>query len=112
MQPILAAAGGLGGAGGNGGNGFGGAVYDDGLSIAQGNFGAPATLTIRGSTITANHATGGAAGTGGSAGLGKGGGAYFAPGGIVCLDLFTKKRISRNSASTSNDDVFGDFTIC
>jgi hypothetical protein len=94
------ATGGAGGAGGNGGNGFGGGVYNDGQS----------TLTVLGSTITSNDAVGGAAGAGGSAGQGIGGGAYFASGGTVCIDVHTS--IAGNTASTSDDDVFGVFTPC
>jgi hypothetical protein len=94
------AIGGAGGSGANGGNGFGGGLYNDGSS----------TLTVTVSTVTANSASGGAAGSGGSAGLGKGGGAYFATGGHVCLDLFTSQNIDGNTASTSNNDVFGSFT--
>jgi hypothetical protein len=82
--------------GANGGNGFGGGVYNDGQS----------TLTITGSTISNNQATGG------TAGLGEGGGLYLDSGGIVCLDVFTSKHVSGNTASTSYDDVFGVFTIC
>jgi hypothetical protein len=96
------AIGGAGGSDADGGNGFGGGVYNDGQS----------TLTVTGSTITANTATGGAGGMGGSAGQGIGGGAYFATGGSVCLDLFTSLNITGNTASTSNNDVFGVFTIC
>jgi hypothetical protein len=94
--------GGAGGTGGNGGNGFGGGLFNDGQS----------TLTVHDSTVTANTATGGTAGASGSAGLGEGGGAYFASGGVVCLDVFTTTNIIGNTASTSNDDVFGVFTIC
>jgi hypothetical protein len=54
----------------------------------------------------------GAAGSGGSAGQGVGGGAYFATGGTVCLDAFTVANIIGNTASTSNNDIFGAFTIC
>jgi hypothetical protein len=106
------AIGGAGGPGPNGGNGFGGGIYDDGPSSLAANFGIPATLTVTGCTISGNQATGGAAGSGGSAGQGSGGGVYFASGGVVCLDLFTSLNISGNTASTSNDDVFGVFMIC
>jgi hypothetical protein len=70
------------------------------------------SLTVTGSTVTGNSATGGAAGSGGSAGQGIGGGVYFAAGGTACLDLFTSLNITGNTASTSNNDVFGVFTIC
>jgi hypothetical protein len=91
-----------GGAGANGGNGFGGGIYNDG----------PSTLTIIATTISGNQATGGAAGAGGITGLGEGGGLYLASGGTVCLDVFTSTHISGNAASTSDNDVFGVFTIC
>ena len=74
--------------------------------------GVPTTLTVLGSTITANQADGGAAGAGGSAGLGKGGGLYLTDGGIACLDFFTSVNIFGNTASTSDNDIFGVFTIC
>jgi hypothetical protein len=106
------AIGGTGGAAANGGDGFGGGLFNDGLSVWPANAGAPATVTVTGSTITGNSATGGAAGSGGSAGQGIGGGVYFATGGVACLDLFTSMNISGNSATTSNDDVFGGFTTC
>jgi hypothetical protein len=101
----------LGGVGGVGGNGFGGGLFNDGLSIFPGNAGTPATLTVTGSTITDNQAIGGAGGSGG-AGQGVGGGAYFAAGGVVCLDAFTVANTLGNTASTSSKDVFGDFTNC
>jgi hypothetical protein len=104
------ATGGVGGAGANGGNGLGGGVYNDGLSTIPLNAGTPATLTVTGSTITGNQAIGGAPGSGGGAGLGIGGGVYFASSGVACLDVFTI--ISGNTSSTSNNDVFGVFTIC
>jgi hypothetical protein len=62
--------------------------------------------------VTGNSATGGAPGSSGSAGLGVGGGAYFATGGVVCLDLFTSINITGNTASTSNNDIFGAFNLC
>jgi hypothetical protein len=48
----------------------------------------------------------------GSGELGEGGGASFAPGGTVCLDAFTQAHVTGNHASTSDDDLFGDFTTC
>jgi hypothetical protein len=105
------AVGGAGGAGSNGGNGFGGGVFNDGPSSAP-YAGTPPTLTALGSTITDDQATGGAAGSGGSAGQGVGGGAYFAAGGTVCLDAYTLANLLGNTASTSNNDIFGSYTIC
>jgi hypothetical protein len=94
----------VGGNGGDGlgGDGLGGGVYND----------AQSTLEVRGSSITGNQASGGAAGTGGSAGSGVGGGLYVEAGGSACLDEFTIDHIFGNDASTSDDDVFGDFAIC
>ncbi len=85
------ATGGDGGTGGNGGNGFGGGVF----------IGPGASLTLTGSTITKNHAKGGKAGAGGSAGQGVGGGVYN-------LGVFVNigNVITKNHASTSNDDIF------
>jgi hypothetical protein len=97
-----AAVGGTGAVGSSGGNGFGGGIYNDGRS----------TLEVRSSTITDNQATGGVAGVGGSAGSGVGGGLYLEPGGSACLDAATLAAILGNFASTSDDDVFGDFTLC
>jgi hypothetical protein len=102
----------IGASGGTGGNGFGGGVFNDALSSIPFNAGTPATLTVTGTTITDNQATGGAAGSGGSAGQGIGGGVYFATGGLVCLDAATIDDIFANFASTSNDNIFGAFTIC
>jgi hypothetical protein len=96
------APGGAGGSGVNGGDGFGEGVYNDGQS----------SLTVTGSTVTGNTATGGAAGSGGSAGQGVGGGAYFAAGGKVFLDAYTLAHVTKNHASTSDDDLFGAFTTC
>ena len=62
--------------------------------------------------MTANSASGGAAGSGGSAGQGMGGGVYFASGGVVCLDAYTVAEIFGNTASTSNKDLFGVYAIC
>jgi hypothetical protein len=46
----------------------------------------------------------------GNDGQGIGGGAYLAAGGKACKDGTTV--IRHNHASTSNDDVFGEFTTC
>jgi hypothetical protein len=96
------AIGGTGGPGGSGGDGQGGAIFQDGN--------AHSTLTLTGDTIDKNHAIGGAAGLGGSDGEGVGGGLYLTPGGVACADVLTV--IAGNHATTSDDDVFGSFTIC
>jgi hypothetical protein len=88
-----------GGDGHNGGDGLGGGLYVGG-----------GTAAITQSTITGNEALGGGGGDGGSDGQGVGGGAYIATGSTVCIDLATI--IAGNDASTSDDDVFGVFTIC
>src|SRR5262249_2938760 len=98
------ALGGEGEGGGNGGNGLGGGVYNDGGT----GFGV-SSLTITGSTITDNRASGGEGG--GADGQGIGGGLYLAAGGSVCLDAFAVLHVKRNHASTSKD-LFGDYTIC
>ncbi len=96
------ASGGAGTGGGNGGDGLGGGIYNDGRS----------TLEARGSTIIDNQASGGAAEDGASAGSGVGGGLYLEPGGTACLDEFTIAHLFGNEASTSDDDVYGAYTIC
>jgi hypothetical protein len=97
----------VGGAGYAGGNGLGGGLYNDGST----DFGV-SSLTVTGTTITHNEAKGGKGEGGGSAGQGLGGGAYLAAGGSVCFDVFTAAHVRHNHASTSDDDVFGSFTIC
>jgi hypothetical protein len=87
------------GEGGNGGNGLGGGIFNGGPSPV----GTP-SLTLQQSLVMLNRAEGGAS-NGGSAGLGVGGGLYLAPGGVATADLMTA--ILVNSASTSDDDVFG-----
>ena len=88
--------------GGNGsaGNGLGGGVFTDQTAV----------LTLEGSTITGNAADGGAGAPGFSNGKGQGGGLYVATGGSACADDSTI--IDANSASTSNDDVFGLLETC
>jgi hypothetical protein len=106
------AVGGTSGTSGNGGGGLGGGVYNDGPSAAPQNAGTPSALTITDTTITSNQATAGAVGGGGSAGQGVGGGLYLASGGVACLDAYTLANALGNTASTSNNDVFGSFTTC
>jgi hypothetical protein len=95
------ASGGAGGKGANGGNGLGG-----GLFVAAGT-----SAEIEGATFLQNQALGGDGGkAGGSDGQGVGGGIYIEPLALVCLD--TKTKAKHNTASTSNDDIFGTFTTC
>jgi hypothetical protein len=88
------------GSAGNGGNGLGGGVFTDKTAV----------LTVKGSTIIGNDADGGTGAPGFSNGKGQGGGVFIAAGGDACIDLVTI--ITGNHASTSDDDVFGVFTIC
>ena len=88
------------GSAGNGGNGQGGGLFVD----------AHADLTPEGDTVTGNQAIGGAGAAGFSHGKGQGGGIYIATGGSACADDSTI--IDGNSASTSNDDIFGVLEIC
>jgi hypothetical protein len=92
--------GGAGGSGGNGADGEGGGIFQDEHS----------TLTLLGVTVGHNLAIGGAAGLGGSDGEGEGGGLYLEPGGVACADLLTA--ITKNHASTSDDDVSGTLGSC
>jgi hypothetical protein len=95
------ASGGAGGKRANGGNGLGG-----GLFVAAGT-----SAEIEQSSFLQNQALGGAGGkAGGSDGQGVGGGIYIEPLALVCLD--TKTKVKHNTASTSNDDIFGTFTTC
>ena len=92
-------------AGGPGGNAHGGAIYAGG------------SLELRGNTITTNSAQGGAGGNSpkglakGADGVGQGGGVYIYPTVSVSLDAFTQAHTSGNTASTSDNDIFGSFTI-
>jgi hypothetical protein len=49
---------------------------------------------------------------GGNGGNGLGGGLYLAADGSVWLDVFSVLQVKHNHASTSNDDIFGEYTIC
>ena len=93
--------------GGDGGNGIkknGGGAGRGGDARGGGIF-AGSAMTLRGITITKNVATGGSNG-----GTGVGGGLYVwtSP---VGLDSFTQANTRTNTASTSDNDIFGSFTI-
>jgi hypothetical protein len=93
------AVGGAGGSGSNGGNGWGG-----GVSVLAGS-----SAAIDATRITLNSAAGGVAGTGGSSGQGIGGGLFIDTGADVTLSKSTK--VIFNFASTSDDNIFGTYTI-
>jgi hypothetical protein len=80
------------GQGASGGDGLGGGVYLDGTTV----------VNVTGSGITHNQADGGPAGSGGSDGQGIGGGVYAL--GMFSFDATTV--ITKNHASTSNDNIF------
>jgi len=93
--------------GGNGGDALGG-----GICAAGG------TVTLRGNTITHNVAQRGVAGNNSNRafvqpvdGTGRGGGIYIAEGASAGVDSFTQENTKSNTASTSDDDIFGTFTI-
>ena len=95
--------------GGAGGDAFGGGIY------ASSN----ATLTLRGTTVSQNTAAGGIGGSTpknqklppGPNGTGQGGGIYIASGALAGLDAFTLANTRGNTASTSDNDIFGSFSI-
>ncbi len=91
--------GGAGGAGSNGGSGQGGGCF-----VYSGT-----TATIDDSTIVLNAALGGAAGAGGAVGQGVGGGLYIATSAGVMLS--SSSEVELDFASTSNDDIFGTYTV-
>ncbi len=87
----------------NGGNGFGGGLY-----VAGGS----ATLTY--STVSSNNAQGGAYGLGthiGPPSLGEGGGIYIVTSATVYLDAFTVANTVNNTASTSDPNIHGSYTL-
>ena len=98
------AVGGQGVAGGNGGNGLGGGLYNDGSSAVG-----VGSLTITGSTIIRNDADGGSGGAAAAPAKAPAAASISRPGGIVCVDATTV--VKQNHASSSNDDIFGVYTI-
>jgi hypothetical protein len=89
-----------------GGDGRGGGIYA-----------ASGMLDLRANTITQNSAVGGIGGNSpgglpkGADGLGQGGGVYIAPGAAVGLDSVSQGNTTGNTASTSDNDIFGSFTV-
>jgi len=81
-----------GGSGQPGGNGLGGGVFND----------ADSSLTLLKSAVTENRAVGGQ--TGGK----RIGGGVYNPG---TFDLDALTVIRKNKASTSDDDIFGSFSL-
>lgn len=77
-------------------DGQGGDAFGGGICIAGG------TATIRGTTVTANTAQGGASAS--VPGQGLGGGIYRAV--SVELDAFTVANVKKNTASTSGDNIY------
>jgi hypothetical protein len=100
------ATGGAGGVGGNGGNALGGGIFNGNPPPAPGT--PDRVVVLIGTRVTGNQAVGGAAGAGGTVGLGQGGGLYNQTGATAYADVFTA--ITGNTASTSDDDVFGVVT--
>ena len=98
-QSFNVAQGGAGGAGSNGGDGSGGGVYVLGTT----------TASIDATLIDFDAAIGGASGTGGASGQGSGGGLYIDAGAGVTLSKSSK--VLFNFASTSDDNIFGSYTI-
>jgi hypothetical protein len=90
------AVGGHAGAGGNGGAALGGGIYSW----------AATTLTVDHSRLTNNQANGGLADDPSNNGQGIGGGIYITPGSTATIHMSV---VESNHASTSDDDVFGDF---
>ena len=93
------AVGGAGGSLSNGGSGSGG-----GLSVLAGS-----SASMDSTLIIFNAALGGAPGTGGASGQGQGGGVYIEAGASVTLS--TRSDVFLNFASTSDDNIFGTYTI-
>jgi len=83
------------------GDGFGGGIAAS-----------AATVTLRTTTITRNSATGGASPRGAAVTpTSKGGGLWIGSSSVVGIDAVTLANTSSNSASTSDDDISGSFSI-
>jgi hypothetical protein len=90
------AGGGHAGADGNGGDALGGGIYSWAVT----------NLTVDHSRLTNNQANGGLADDPANNGQGVGGGIYITTGGTAVIHMSV---VEGNHASTSDDDVFGDF---
>jgi hypothetical protein len=99
MLLLNVAQGGAGGAGANGGDGLGGGCYVFGGT----------TASIDATLIIANAALGGSPGWGGISGQGQGGGLYIGTTADVTLDTSTV--VTVNYASTSDNNIFGTYTM-
>jgi hypothetical protein len=112
--------------GGNGGSGGTAHVFNavfhfpgglGGGAAGGGIYAGASTVELRGMNITRNAVKGGAGGNSpkglpkGADGPGVGGGLYIYPGALVGLDPFTEANTRSNSASTSDNDIFGSFTL-
>jgi hypothetical protein len=78
------------------------------LFVASGSF------AMTDSSVSRNFAEGGQGGSGrsrGGSGSGHGGGLYIGTNAVVVLDPATKSNVRRNRASTSANDIFGEYAI-
>jgi hypothetical protein len=116
------AQGGVGGTGSTGKTGASGGTGGDGLG--GGLYAAGGNLMVHGTTMTSNTAAGGAGGSGSagangankkaalaSPGKGVGGGLYIALAAAVGLDAYTSGDVANNHASTSDNDIFGAYSL-
>jgi hypothetical protein len=69
----------------------------------------PSAASIDATLITFDTSMGGASGSGGASGQGSGGGLYIDTGAGVTLSKSSKFLF--NFASTSDDDIFGGYTM-
>jgi hypothetical protein len=86
--------------GGNGGDGLGGGMFVEAGAVM-----------LHHTTVDYNSAVGGKGGSGSPNGLGEGGGLYmWSTAAVVHLDAFTLTNTINNTASTSNNNIFGSYT--
>jgi hypothetical protein len=83
---------------GAGGNGFGGGLYAAGGEV-----------TMEDGTVTGNAGNGGYSPV--APGMGEGGGLYIATSAAVSLDAFTLANVLNNTASTSDPNIDGSYTL-
>ncbi len=106
---------GLGGRGGDGANRKGLHVASQGGGDALGGglfiYSDVASVTLRTTRVTSNSAQGGDGGSQGVSGKGIGGGIYIQLSPPVYVDAFTVANLAKNKASTSDNDIFGAYTL-